>query len=480
MITITRQMARHLRAVFRRSALGITHRSSIPPLVLRAEGMHLRAQYRYDSLAVEYVEPGSYQPLDSIPVPLDVLADIEGRDESPVVIEAADPDRTVIRWQDHGIPQTRELSVTPVGNIAPFPETPTSWSQAPGELLTTLADASEICTDETTRYALNCMQLRGTVHKIIATDGHQLLVRSGFGFPWDGDVLIKGSPIFACKAINRDQPIQIGKTDSHVVLKIGPWTLWNEIQKDTRFPRVEEAIPATEALTTRVQFDPEDANFLQSALDRLPGSGELNSPATIEMNGKVAIRAKGIEQSRITELVLNRSRYSGPPIRINTNRRFLSRALELGFSEIGISDVEAPLVCREEHRIYAWQPLGGDAAIQAADNVIRIEPNPEAVNTDFITTNNKSPRRFMNSPIQSNGHESTAPANSNAHAASENPGSSLATLIQDAEALHVTLTDARASISRLIAGLRRHRKQSRLVSETLKSLRQLQLTETAR
>ena len=86
----------------------------------------------------------------------------------------------------------------------------------------------------------------------------------------------------------------------------------------------------------------------------------------------------------------------------------------------------------------------------------------------------------MNAPIQSNGHESVAPANSNGHAASKNPGNTLAAMIQDAEALHVTLTDARASMSRLIAGLRRHRKQSRLVAETLRSLKALQLTETAR
>ncbi len=479
MITIIRRKARMLRSVFRRAVLGITHKSTIPPLELHAEGTHLRAQYRNDSQAVEYVEAGSFAPLDSIPVPLDVLADIEGRDDSPVVIEAADPDRTVIRWQDHGIPQTREMSVTPVGNIAAFPETPTAWTQAPGDLLIALAEASEICTDETTRYALNCMQLRSTEHKIIATDGHQLLLRSGFNFPWDGDLLLKGSPIFACKALNRDQPIQIGKTDTHGVIRIGPWTVWNEIQREVRFPQVEAAIPAAQALTTRVQLDPEDARFLQAALDRLPGNEELNSPATIEMNGKVAIRARGAEQSQITELVLNRSSYSGPPIRINTNRRFLSRALELGFSEIGFSDSEAPVVCREEHLIYAWQPLGGDAGIQAADNVIRIESNPESVITNSIKTNNVFPRRSMSASNQSRGHGSAAPATSNGNSTRANPGTSLATLIQDAEALYVTLTEARASLSRLIAGLRRHRKQSRLVAETLKSLRQLQLTETA-
>jgi len=62
--------------------------------------------------------------------------------------------------------------------------------------------------------------------------------------------------------------------------------------------------------------------------------------------------------------------YSGPEIRINTNRTFLSRALQLGFREIGIASVEAaPIVCRESHRLYAWQPLNEDAALEPADNV---------------------------------------------------------------------------------------------------------------
>ena len=322
------------------------------------------------------------------------------------------------------------------------------------------------------------MQLRGALHKIIATDGHQLLVRSGFAFPWDGDILIRGSPIFGCKVIARYQPVQIGKTGTHVVLKIGPWSIWIEIQKDARFPGVEEAIPGADAVTTRLHLDHEDARFLQESLDRLPGNEDLNSPATLDMNGKVAIRAKRSDQSQITELVLDRSSYAGPPIRINTNRSFLKRAIELGFSEIGFSNVETPVVCREPHRIYAWQPLSGDAAIMPADDVIRITSHRETVNTNSITTDNEPPRRDMSGPIQSNGHETAAPANSNGHPASENHSTSLVTLIQDAEALHVTLTDARASIARLIAGLRRHRKQSRLVSETLKSLRQLKLTET--
>ena len=80
----------------------------------------------------------------------------------------------------------------------------------------------------------------------------------------------------------------------------------------------------------------------------------------------------------------------------------------------------------------------------------------------------------MNAPISSHGQETAAPANGNGDAAREHPSTSLATLIQDAEALHATSADTRASVARLIAGLRRHRKPSRLVSE-----RDAELTQTA-
>ena len=478
MIKITRQAVRRLRAVLRRSVLGIGQKGLIPPLVLHAESQHLRVQHRYHDLAVEYVEQAGPSQLDSIPVPLAALADVEGRDDSAVVIESVEQDRIIVRWQDRGIPLSREYPVTPFGKIAPFPDTPATWVSISADVLTALAEASEICTGESARYALDCVQMRGTIHKIIATDGSQLLVRSGFGLPWDGDLLIRGSPIFACKAFARDQPIRIGKTDTHIVLRIGPWTTYHEIQKSGRFPRVEDAIPETLAMTTRIQLDPDDARFLETALDRLPGREVLNSPATIDLNGKVAIRARNDGQTQVTVLLLDRSSYTGLPIRINSNREFLSRAIRLGFKEIGISGVEVPVVCRKEYQVYAWQPLCSDSAIEPTDNVIRIESSAAASVASQELTQQETPRTIMSDRVRSNVQEPGIQASDNGHAASDSPGSSLASLIQDAEALHTTLTEARANLARLITGLRRHRKQSRLLHETLRSIKQLRLTET--
>src|SRR4051794_3035959 len=91
MITLTRRQARRLRGVFRRHVLGIGHKGPVPPLVLRAEGSQLRAQHRYAALAVVHVEPGADFATGAIALPLDALAELDGRDDSPVALEAAAP-----------------------------------------------------------------------------------------------------------------------------------------------------------------------------------------------------------------------------------------------------------------------------------------------------------------------------------------------------------------------------------------------------
>jgi hypothetical protein len=222
-ITLTRSQVRRLRQVFRRSTLGITHRGIISELVLRAEGTQLRAQHRYCDHAVEHVELGGYRPATSIAIPLDALADFEGPADSRVVIESVAPDRTVVRWDDRSIPQSREYHVvTPVDRLEPMPALPATWASNPGERLDALAEATEVSTPDSARYSLECLQLQGNHGKILGTDGRQGLVRSGYTFPWTDNVLIKARPIFGCRAIPRDQPVEIGRTDTHVAVQAGP------------------------------------------------------------------------------------------------------------------------------------------------------------------------------------------------------------------------------------------------------------------
>jgi hypothetical protein len=492
MITLTRSQVRRLRVAFRRSALGIAHRGIVSPLVLRAEAGQLRAQHRYCDLAVEVVEAGDRRPDDCIAIPLDALADFEGAADTPVILESPAPDRTLVRWEDRGIPQSREYSLTtPVDRVEPMPAPPATWAANPAGLLDALAEATETTTPDTRRYALDMIQLQCGRGQLIATDGRQLLVRSGYTFPWAEDVLIRARPIFACRSLPRDQTVEVGRTESHVFFRVGPWTISCVVQRDVRFPAVERAIPSPSEVGTRLRLNPADARFLESALGRLPGGGEANSPVTVDLNGQVAVRAASPDQpDQITELVLNRSSYAGSPLCVCTNRELLGRALRLGYTEFGFTDGESPFVCRDTGRVYAVQPLSGGSAPGPDAHVTRIESATASGGERRVPADNETVRTTMSTRESRNGHQTAPSAEARngtlarrsevtSPTGSEPPGTSLAALIQEAEALHASLADAKSRTARLIAGLRRQRKQNRLLNETLKSLRQLRLVETA-
>jgi hypothetical protein len=478
MLTLTRRQARCLRGVFRRSALGLIQRGPVPLLFLRADGAQLRAHYRYGGLAIEYATGCDLACDGIVALPIDALAEFEGRDETTVVLEAAAPERTAARWVDRGIPQAREYTVPALDTPGPLPTLPTLWSDVSIGLLDALAEAAACACDNSTRYALGCVLVKGSMGEIVATDGYQILVQGGFDLPWSGDVLIRRAPVFASKALPRDRPLEVGKTASHVVLRVGPWTIFQEVQTDVRFPRVEDAIPAAGTSPTRLRLDPDDVRFLLPVLDRLPGREEDNAPATLDLNGSVAIRAQGEGQSRATELVLSRSRYDGPPIRLCTNREFLSRALKLGFTEVEIGTAESLLVCRDRLRTYAWQPLSKDSAIAPSDDVTRIEstlndhPEPAHEARPTKARNTLNDLRPSNGQVTRSGDTLDHPI----PAGTPTPDG-LAALIREAEALHEALADARSRTGRLVVALRRHRKRERLVSSTLATLRELKLPE---
>src|SRR4051794_21335619 len=111
MIMITRRQASRLRAVFRRHAMGIAHRGLVPPLVICVDpDIGLRIRHHLADLAVECRLPGDDRPEASMALPLDALADFEGRDDTAVILEATAPGRTVVRWHDRGIPQARDYT----------------------------------------------------------------------------------------------------------------------------------------------------------------------------------------------------------------------------------------------------------------------------------------------------------------------------------------------------------------------------------
>lgn len=479
MITITRRQADGLRAVFRRAALGVTHRGALRPLVFDARRAELCLKHRYDALGVVCALTGHAGAHETLLLSLDALGDFAGRFDTPVVLEAAGPGRTLARWEERRVPQAHEYAVPAPDAVQPFPEAPTEWSDTPAELLGALADASQTCAESDTRYSLSSVQLRGEAGEVVATDGHQLLVHRGFAFPWREDLLVKRSPVFGSPALPRDRPLRLGRTETHVVLRADAWTLFLEARRGARFPDVARVIPAAGAAATRLCLDEGDAAFLAETLDALPGGDRIHGPLTLDLNGRVTLRARGGDPDRVTELVLSRSRYAGSPVRLCGDRELLGRALRLGFCELELDGAKAPVVARDARRLYVWQTLDPESAVGPSRDVTRIESCADTtVAADPARpAKERNAMRERNDSVTNGAAPRTAPNGPAAPAAPDTGATGPAALVREAEALHGALADAKARAARLVAALRRWKKRDRLVAGALTALKGLELPE---
>jgi len=465
LITITRSLARQVRAIFKRT-LNAPARRPAPIVCFQAgpEGLHIRATW--SDAAAEYHIEGDLPP-EEITVPLDVLAQCEGRRQDEVTLERND-NQIAIRWTDDGVPQLVQCEALEAGSWPMDSNAGSTAATNPPRLLTALADAMETADTESTRYATNKIQLRGTLGTIAATDGRQLLVQRGFTFPWDEDLLIPRTTVFQCKDLPQDQAVQVTKSGSWIGFQVGRWTIWLASDTEGRFPKVEDHIPSLKSSESRMQVSDTDAQFLLKSLRRLPVSSPDTQPITVDLNGRIAIRAQAESQPHPTELLLTGSKPLGTPVRINTNRRFLNRAMTMGFRELHLFGPTSPVLCQDRTREYLWALLDGEAAIKPNTHAVRIEsPTTPVPSKPRTSRKRRSPTKMTTTHARS-----AEPTSNNGSAKNDNPGVEI--LIDQAEAIRSSLRETVAKTSALIAGLKRHRKHSKIVRSTLASLRQLQ------
>ena len=197
MLCLTRLLAKQLRAAFRRT-LQLQH-STLPHIVwIQGSALGLRVWSQNQHGAVEYRRAGAF-PAERFPITVAVLAACEGTKATDTIeLERQASGQIVVRWQDRGVPQslTVESSET---DCEPVPNSPTDWADNSPELVTALADAMEITDTSSSRWALSCIQIRGSAGRSAATDSTQMLVQNGFDFPWSEDVLVPRTTVFRQK-----------------------------------------------------------------------------------------------------------------------------------------------------------------------------------------------------------------------------------------------------------------------------------------
>lgn len=463
MIPITRKLVKTLRSVFR-AALGLSAQSNGTPLHVKTGPDGLVISAAMFGRGIRHHVEGSF-PEHDFWLPFEFLKRVEGNRNDAVLIDPK-PGGVDVQWVVDSVPQTRTFHIDDAPDALEPPEV--DFTDNPPELLVALSEAARTCDQDSTRYSLSCIQLRGEAGEIAATDSHQLLIEGGFDFPWDDHILIPGSKLFTHRALKTDESVGIGRADDVVVLQAGSWTVWMSIEKECRFPEVDHVIPNVEAATATVNIHRDDRDFLARTVKGLPANDEQHSPVTVDLNGSIAVRARTYGAEIPTELVLSRSSRTGDPVRFSTNRKLLARAMQLGFDGLHVFGPDSPVMCIRGERKFVWMLLDKEGAIKPSKKAIRIESTAKSEQTTEVSsTNVPKPARKTESMKPTNRTRNTQPENDT------QPDTSVS-LIDRAEALRNSLQTALTDTRNLIASLKQQQKTSRSVQSALKSLRRLE------
>jgi hypothetical protein len=416
-------------------------------------------------------------------LPAKALEDFAGQEDTPVGLEAVADKKVVARWAASGIPQRRLYDEATIKPSAVFPASPEQFSDNPPGTLKQLDDACQTCADESIRFALTNVQLRGKQGQLVATDGRHAFRQSGFVFPWQGDLLVPRTRVFGSKELDDGGALRIGRAQNWAVFNVALWTIWLAIDTEGRFPQTDDLWPIQERATSRVELSDEDTRFLAARIGCLPGDQEVNFPVTLDLNGDVIVRGKSTDQPQPTDLVLSGSIYSGQPRRVNTSRLFVARALRLGFRQFLFFGGASPLLAVDGPRQYLWMPLAAEDAAAPSANAIRILSSEASHSGNGSRHSGRLAKR--RGPINRMKNHHTTSTHANGHAAdqgssngmatesNDHTAASNATVLEQAHALRGVLRDALSKTNELILSIKRHKRKSRLVEKPLADLASL-------
>ena len=373
MITISRRTFRSIHQVFR-AAFGSSAKKRPKSVVVQAgpAGLHIFASTEKQTIC--YHEELALPPA-KVAIPWSWLRELESNSRDPVLLVTTAEGQTLARWHENAVPQVRESPDTSA-TLAELPAIPEQMREQPREFIEALATAVTVTDDQSLRFALGCLQLRGTAGDVSATNGKQLYRQRGFEFPFAEDLLAHASPMWKSAALADCRHVSVGATDSHLVVQCGPWIVWLKLEKEARYPRLDDVILSTNRAAANLCLHESDAQFLQENLQQLPGQSQQNQPVYLELQDEIAVRGVDQEHSLATEIRLTNSRREGDSVCIKIDRRYLAQALELGLRKAWFYGNRSPMHFQDERQTLLWAVLEPDAKTSIDELALTIVTSP--------------------------------------------------------------------------------------------------------
>jgi hypothetical protein len=461
MIAITRAMARQFRAVARKCFARRT-RAPDPDVVIRQTGNKISLTAHFPEVILQLTLPALCDEKDVPVVPMQVLGVILETEKDPVEIHCQGKLTGEARCVENGQPCSKAIQLIEPHKQHEPPTQPKGFSSVPEGFLKALHECGRSVADEKGRFALDRIQVRGKRGQVIATDSHIALIFGGFSFPFVEDLLIPAFPLFGLSDLHY-QDVRVGRMATHLVVSIGPWTVWLAILILGKFPEVAAVV--SRQSPTLVRFDPQDVTALLNDLAGLPGAKEHDRPVTLDLDGTVTMRGQDSQSKETREITLVHSRVEGPPALFALNRKVLARALSLGCLTLHIAP-EKPCVAECEGITFLAMTLDPDLIVLHTENATPVASTPISQSIPPIPV---PQRRNDVKPNEPNGRSP------NGRPEPPLPSSEAADSLIAAEELRAALAEATLKANKLVAILRSGSKEKRVLASVFAGLKKLNL-----
>jgi hypothetical protein len=448
MILFTRTVARDFRALFARCVAG-RPRGPAPPVVVEVKnGVRTVAATTSDGVTLTHTSLAPEEADDCVVMPSAILAEVEAATDEVVALDRTSKLQGAVKWSGGAGPRRESVELVLPGKQHQIP-TPPKLAPVTPKLPTALHECGRTAAKESGRYALSKLQLQGKAGRVVGTDGKVALLWRGFDFPFTESVLVPALPVFGAKPLARITEVRIGRTVTHLVVVVGPWSVWLPTDMKAKYPEVAGVTPRH--APTTVTIDESDAAALLPALPGLPGGDHELRPVTLDADGAVHVRGENV--GGVHDVPLVRSSATGPAVRVALDRRVLARALSLGCCTWKLTP-NKPVGAE-----------GGDITLLAA----QLEPALIAPPSTCASAS-PSPDPTESPPIPERSDPVKQPE-PNGHPAREELPDPLAL----AEELRDALATAAARAARLVGVLRLSKKEKKALSVVLSGLKQLNL-----
>jgi hypothetical protein len=312
-------------------------------------------------------------------------------------------------------------------------------------------------------------------------------VNEHFAFPWKEDVITPVSKLFGAKELQDDtDEVLVGHINEFVYFAVGEVEIWLREIAGT-FPKMGGLLnPADNFVYLNV--DPTDAAFVLDRIGKMPGSKDHESPIWISLADTIQVRAHDHPHQSCTALELSRSSCTEKDVKMSCNRLFLKNALQFGCLRIGMAPNEtAAVICFGTDRTFVFMPLDskGEPEIETDRMSFISSESQSAVTTATKATAVKAstesaPKRPVDTPASApvkRRRKVAAVKRATATTQCENT-----VLLESAEQVRQTLRksmlqvrDSLTQVNDLIRTAKAHRRQERLLQNTMDSLRKLNI-----